>query len=455
METFLNKSRSILTLTFLVTYLVNIFAQLTELTFLLALLILCLLCINLPFLKGVNKYVSLILFTCGLLLLLKSNADINQWITALNKNTGLICLLATVPLLGIPLNFENFRQALADSAQKHLGIPESFYMITNILSYSIGMLLNLAGITIVYQLLNQASLRYPRSLFITALTRGYGCCVFWSPNFISVAVILHYLGLTWLEVAPWGFLLAGISVLVAYISQKITFSSLVKKEITSTKVITPSQGSEARKLMHKLIALGLFLLILIVVLESVTGESVLVIVPLIAIIFPFIIALLWKKQTIYFQDLKHYYNNSLPQMKNEIVLFAVAGFFGQSLIEAGIGDLLAKILIDLNIKYSLLYIIAFIAVMVFPSLIGIHPVVSGSTIAVTIPVTLLPLTPLQYAMTLLTGWTLAILLSPFSGTNLVTAGIAQETPLKVGIAWNWRYASILSVIYVVVLEMIG
>jgi len=455
MNNCLDPIRSMLTLSFLLVYLVNIFLNLQTLTNILAFLIVWLLVINLPYLKSINKYVSLVLLLCGSVLLINCKADIFQWVNALTKNTGLICLLTTVPLLGIPLNFENFRQALADSAQKYLNVPASFYLITNILSYSIGMLLNLAGISIVYQLLNQAAAKYPRNLFITALTRGYGCCVFWSPNFISVAVILHYLKLPWLEVAPWGFLFAGISIFVAYILQKINFASQLNENAADKEANFPPKSNESAKLLHKLVGLGLFLLFLIIILEYITGESVLVIVPLLAITFPYLVALLWRKQNIFYPALRNYYTHSLPRMKNEIVLFAVAGFFGQSLIEAGVGDLLAKIIEASNIESSFLYIVAIIGIMVLPSLIGIHPVVSGSTIAVTVPVSILPLMPIQYALTLLTGWTLSIILSPFSGTVLVTAGMTSETPFKVGIGWNWRYALILTAIYVVILPLIN
>ncbi|KJS88175.1 MAG: hypothetical protein JM58_02025 [Peptococcaceae bacterium BICA1-8] len=452
MEIYLNRLRSILTLLFILLYFANVFMESAIINTSIALLVIFLLLINMPFLVEINKYVSMILFLGGLVLLIYLNGNVTQWISAFTKNAGLICLLITVPLLAIPLAFEDFQQAISSSTQKYLSVPQSFYLISNILSYSMGMLLNVAGISIVYQLLNKPAEKYPRSLFITALTRGYGCCVFWSPNFISVAVILHYLDLSWFSIAPWGFVFAGISIFVAYVLQK--FSSLPKVNEKISDLSYAPMDRENTKVLRKLIILGIFLLFLIVILEYFTGESVLVIVPLVAIIFPFVVALLWRKQTIYFKALFSYYNFSLPKMKNEIVLFTVAGFFGQALSFAGVGEFLPKAIANSGIEHSFIYIILIIAVMVFPSLIGIHPVISGSTIAVTLPVSLLPLMPIQYALTLLTGWTLAILISPFSGTVLVTAAVTGETPFNVGMAWNWRYALILSAVYILILPFI-
>jgi DcuC family C4-dicarboxylate transporter len=453
-ETILNPLRSQLALAFLLLFLINIFFDLMIINNILAIITVCLILINLPFLKGINKYVSLFLLSSGIVLLISTGAPLAQWANALTANTGLICLILAVPLLGIPLDFEDFRQALAQSVKKYMDRPQPFYLITTFLSYSLGMLLNLAAITIIYQLLNRVATKYPRSLFLTALTRGYGYCVFWSPNFVSVAVVLHYLELTWFKIAPWGFLFTTISIVIAYLFLKIEYASLIKDSTFPKEAEIPPGDKEETKVLKKLMALGLFLLLLIVFLEYLTGKSVLIIVPLVSVIFPYVVAVLWRKTTVYYNALKHYYKNTLANSKNEIVLFAIAGFFGQALIEAGVGELLTKIINNANIEQGLIYIIAIIVPMVLLSLIGIHPVVSGSTIAVTVPVTSLPLMPIQYALTLLAGWTLAIILSPFSGTVLITSGISQESPYKLGIGWNWRYALILFVIYVLLLSFI-
>jgi hypothetical protein len=451
-ETTLNPLRSRLTLTYLSLFLINIFLNSKSISYILAIIAVCLLFTNLPFLTSINKFVSLLLLISGIFLLRSADADLGLWVNALTKNTSLICLLISVPLLGIPLDFENFRQALAQNVKKYLDKPQSFYLITNILTYSICTLLNIAGITIIYQLLNQVSLKYPRRLFITALTRGYGCGVFWSPNLVSVAVILHYLELSWIQIAPWGFLFAGISILVAYLSQKVEYSTLIKECNAMVKAEINPKDKEATKLLRKLVVLGLFLLILIMFMEDFTGQSVVVLVPLVSVIFPFIAALLWRKMSVYYHSLKDYYRETLPNSKNEFVLFTAAGFFGQALIEAGVGDFLAEAIIASNIEQGYIYIIVIISLMASLSVIGIHPLVTGTTIALTIPVSLLPLMPIQYALTLLTGWTLAIILSPFSGTVLLTSAISSETPFKVGVGWNWRYALILIAVYSVLLS---
>ena len=152
--------------------------------------------------------------------------------------------------MGIPLDFEDFRQALAQSVKKYMDRPQPFYLITTFLSYSLGMLLNLAAITIIYQLLNRVATKYPRSLFLTALTRGYGYCVFWSPNFVSVAVVLHYLELTWFKIAPWGFLFTTISIVIAYLFLKIEYASLIK-DSTFPKEAEILRNKEETKVLKK------------------------------------------------------------------------------------------------------------------------------------------------------------------------------------------------------------
>ena len=126
MQIYLNRLRSILTLLFIFLYFANIFMESSTINTSIALIVIFLLLINLPFLTGVNKYVSLILFLGGLVLLIYFKGDITHWISAFTKNAGLICLLITVPLLAIPLAFEDFQQAISSSTQKYLNDSQSF-----------------------------------------------------------------------------------------------------------------------------------------------------------------------------------------------------------------------------------------------------------------------------------------------------------------------------------------
>lgn len=444
--------KSIAILSFVLLYLINVLVDHNLLNTLMTFIIISLLIINIPLLKGPSKYISLALFSIGIILMFKYQATILEWQVGLIKNAGIITLLVTVPMLGFPLFYEDFQQAIMKISKKHLNTPVSFYSITTILSFCLGILLNIASMSIVSHLLNETKKQYSNNLFSSALTRGIMGCSIWSPSFVGVAVVLHYTELPWIKIAPFGILLALISLILSIKYEQYHF-----KDYQKIKTLTQSEtkiSKETSKILKRLMILGISLIFTIVFLELLTGLSVLVVVPLVSLLGPFFIALIWGKLPVFYDSFKNYANNKLPNMKNEIVLFTAAGFFGHSLNIAKIGDYISEVIYYLNIQQSYLLIAILMAIIIVFALIGVHPVITVSTILITLPVSKIPLMPIQFTLTILISYSIATLLSPISGTVLVASGILKENPFNIGLFWNWQYALILIIIYITILSVI-
>ncbi|MFZ5946200.1 MAG: hypothetical protein ACOYVD_19090 [Bacillota bacterium] len=451
----INRSKSVLILTFIVLFLINTFAPSLLLNNILAVIVVLVMAVNLPFLKGSSRYISICLLIISLVIMLSIDAGISEWRAGLNKNVGIVSLLVTVPMLSFPLYYDNFQKAIVQISTKYLNTSFNFYSVTSLLSYSLGIFLNVASMNITYHLLEESKERYPISIFSSALTRGFNSCSIWSPNFVGVAVILEYLNLPWIKMAPIGFLLSLTTLLFS-----IKYEQLIERVKPKSSEKTSYQGwknslvTEDRKLLFRLASIGILLILLIIITEILTGLSVLVIVPIIAFLAPFMLALLWGKGHVY----KHCFNNylwgKLPKMENEIVLFLTAGLFGQAVNSTNVGSYAVNFINSLNIQHGSILITILMLIIVLLSLLGIHPVVTTSTIALTLPISQVPLVPIQYTLTLLTAYAVAALLSPISGTVLVAAGIFKENPFNIGIGWNWKYSCSLMVLYIVLLSMI-
>ncbi|MGI6225679.1 MAG: hypothetical protein ACOYJ1_05415 [Peptococcales bacterium] len=436
---------------FTIFYLLKVFLHWNILNILLTILIAGLLIINLPLLKGPSKIISIVLFTLGMILMFTSKATINDWQTGLINNAGIITLLITVPMLGFPLLFENFQQAITEISHKHLDTPVNFYSISNFLCFCLATILNIASVSIVNHLLNEAKKQYPIELFSRALTRAIMSCSIWSPSFVGVAVVLHYTGFPWIKIAPWGLLFALIALFLGISLEKFHNRSFPKNITLSPKKNVSQQN---KRLLKILVILGTFMISAIIFLEVLTGLSVLVVVPLVALLGPLFIGIVWGKMPIFLSCFRNFFNEKLPNMKNEIVLFTAAGFFGHSLNVAHIGEYASKIIVYLDIQEPFFLIMILMGIIISMALIGVHPVVTSSTILITLPVSQIPLMPIQFALTVIMGYSIAALLSPISGTVLVTSGVLGENPLNVGIKWNWQYALILIFICIFVLALI-
>lgn len=448
----IKKIKSMAIVAFATLYLINVFIANNLLNTLMTLIIIGLLTIDLPLLKGPSRYISWGLFGIGTVLMLKFNASPMDWQTGLIQNAGIVTLLVTVPLLGFPLLYYDFQQAILKISQRYFNTPLSFYKITTLLTYSLGIILNIASISIVYHLLNDTKEQYPDYLFSSALTRGIMASGIWSPSFVGVAIVLHYTGLSWITIAPLGFLLATVSLLLSIKFEQSHYKNDQKIDALAEKGLEISGETEI--LLKKLIKVGFSLLFAIVLLESLTDLSVLVVVPIVSIFGPFIIALIWGKLPVFFDSLNNFTNNKLPDMKNEICLFTGAGLFGHSLDIAQIGSYVSNIINYLNIQQSFLLIVILLAIIILFSLIGVHPLISASTILITLPVTKLPLMPIQYALTVLIGYSIATILSPISGTVLIASGVLKKNPFKIGLYENGQYSVCLIIVYIIVLALI-
>ena len=122
------------------------------------------------------------------------NADLEHWVSALGSNTGLVALFISLPFLSFPLKYENYQSSLEKFSLKYIKNTVTLANFSALLTFFLASLLNLGAMQVVYNLLYQkkASLDYERILFRSML-RGNLAALFWSPNYVAVAVIIHSL----------------------------------------------------------------------------------------------------------------------------------------------------------------------------------------------------------------------------------------------------------------------
>lgn len=405
-----------------------------------------------PDVKNSNKLLAMALFILGAYILIKSNAGLKDLLRAFTENAGIITLLLTVPLLSIILHYDNYAEGILELAEKYITSNFSFYTITVFIVNGLGMILNLATIPLVYQLMEKTSQYYPQKLYYKALTRGFCTNLMWSPNFISVAVVLHYLKIPWYKIAPLGLLLAIVGNLLGIVIERLSR----KEPDVRLLVSSHKEGTYAsrKRYSYKLIGLIAFFIFYIILLELCIDQSVLVTVPLVSFTAPLILALILKKMGIFKEKFRDYLHVSLPGMHNEVFLFTAIGFLGYALRISNIGQYIVALINRLGFNSASSLIPLLLTVIALLSLIGVHPIISISTVAVTLPVGTLPLTELQMAVTLLAGYLLYLILSPFSALSLIMTGITKESPLEVSIKLNFAYGVSFAVVTSLILSLL-
>ena len=128
----------------------------------------------------------------------------------------------------------------------------------------------------------------------------------------------------------------------------------------------------------KVVELSAFAFLLVVSVAATSqlgGLSAIVVVAMASLVFPVAWMAAIGRFPTYAREFRgDYFNNKLPQSKNQIVLFAGAGFFAQSIGYSHLGDALVGSLLHMTGQSVLLLTVAIIGITLATSAVGIHPI---------------------------------------------------------------------------------
>lgn len=449
---YLKHIRRIVILFFAGLYLLNYFLNSPNISILSSFLLVFIIVSALPELPRTNLLVSMGIFIVGSVILLYLDKPPLLWLAALSNNSGLVALFISVPLFGLPFFFENYQDDLRNLALKYMTNVWVFCLLVAAVSHLLGVLLSIGAIALVYELFKKNALLYKAEKpFLAALHQGYMATGFWSPAWASMVVVTQTLNLEWLQIIPFGIAFALGSIVLSLLLLKLN----LKRSGESYPNLKPDHEVSVNwRRINTLVALLLGLILTIVLFDYYTDWKILIIIPIVALLYPICCALLLGKTPQLKSGFSNYYDKTLFKIKNEIVLFTAAGFLGKSLELSGIARVIPELLPPWLIKYPFLLLLFMMFIMVAASLCGIHPVVSGSALVGAINPAALGLSVFVFAFTILSGWSVAILVSPFSAISLISSGLTGIPSWDISLRINGPFGFILLIILALVLTLL-
>lgn len=442
--------KNISILVFAILYLFNYFLQSSTVLLITGLLLLVINIFLLPGMPKATRRVSAALYLSGGVLLVIYGKTPLYWLEAVLTNAGLATLFIFLPLISLPFFYENYQEELKNLAQHYMASIFPFCLLTFFATHLLGVIILLGAPSIIYQILGPNARYYNAERpFLASLMQGMMASGFWSPVWTSILVISHYLDISWLQIVPYGLFFAFLSLCLT-----IAWLYLeMRRHPDSYQVPQPDPTATVNwKYIYTIIILAFSFILAIISLDLLTTWKIVTIIPVVAWTLPLLIALFQRKTGKYLAGMRNYYHKGLSSVRNEVVLFTSAGFLGKSLEAAGIGSLLPHILPPWLNSYPLVSILLIMAVMVLLSLVGLHPIISGTALASAINPLTLGLPVFIFALTLLCGWAICILVSPFSGNNLVLSGIASRPPWSISLGINGCYGMATLVLMALVIN---
>lgn len=442
-----------LVLIFAILRLTNYFVQILSLQIISCVIMLFVIAYSLPKMDYISRRVILGMFLIGGILLALSSTTAKQWLMALLSNANLATLLILAPMLSAPFFYEDYQSDLKTLAQAKMQTILGFCLLTTVASHIVGVLVGVGTVIIMYDLLNPLQKMYnAETPFLKALSRGYNSSGFWSPAWGSVIVYSVYPDVKWTTIVP-------LAIIFAIIFNGISLGSLyfeTKRYPNRYKTLHPDTNTPIRwNKIAAMLALALAMVGTIVVLNKITKWDLMLVVPIASIIFPILSAFVQNKWQPYKGEMVKFYNTSLIKVQSQVALYAAAGFLGKAMDISGVGAMIPKLLPHWLISYSPLMIAALVLLMIIPSLIGIHPAATGTAMVTALVPASLGLDNYTFCLTIIFGWLITILASPFSATSLILATNTGRSNWAVSIIMNWKFCLVCLIVFSYLISLIG
>ena len=374
-----------------------------------------------PILTSATKKQATVLLSTGVLMLLVgvSKGIALPWALIFTRNLPIITMLSAVSFLSLA-------SPDGEETQKERGAKG--IISTMLVCHLLGAFINLAIVFVTGDRLAKKGRLTDAQTFV--IMRSFGAAAFWSPFFVASGVALTYApGSSWQQMAIPGLFM----VIVVFL---LTFIQAMRTE---------GKSFEGFPLRLENLFLPIFLGAAVFLGHYVAPE--IKTLNLIALLAPTAAFLFMKKRPRQ-EHLLKYVNTQMYRSTNQIVPFFSAGVFA-----AGIASLIAGFpeLFAIRItEFTPLIFAIFSGVMLFVSMIGIHPVISIATVS---PFLTGLGDPNQLAFCFLLVWGAGTSTSPLSGIGLAVTGryFASARQILRSNAWYvvvvWLLASLLNALW--------
>lgn len=461
MGSLLTHTRSVLTFTLAIAYLSNLFLQAVWINHLIIILMSIVILLSLLVVSGSAKIIGYISFAVSIIIFLYYQAPLSVWQQALEENLYFVVMFTMIPLLRVPIQHGGYFEALQGFFKRFVNTSSKFYLLVSFISTFVGILVNMAVVPLVHAISSASEFSANKKLLSSAISRGFTTCTIWAPTMASMALISQFTGVKWHEFFPYGILGGVICGVTGY---TLTMIEEKRKEGRGTPVsCEPSEEIDSRRIndkinYRKVIELAFFGIVLITsigVISLFTGIHTIIVVSLMALIFPILWLTIIRRLPVLFREFKgEYYHKSLPNLKNEIILFVGAGLFATSITYSHLGDYVPMFLSLLVGQNAIMFSIVVIVISLILSALGVHPIVSIAIIGGTIDPSLYGVSPLYMALLLAGSWAMGLSISPSAASIIAIAGLADESPVQVGPRWNGLYVLLSSAVLILVMTLL-
>lgn len=442
--------RSYFILSICLIFLLRYFIPVDALLYVLALFTLAAFAGSVTLAKRLPQFFSVLMLLAGTVLTFAKGDGIKEAALGITTNIPLLTLLVLVPLLSIPFKLGGFFDSIQTYLKRLRNSPRKMFAGISGVIFLLGPILNLGSIRFIHDLVKD--MRLHARLLTKAYMIGFATTILWSPYYAAVGITLLYLHVSIGSYMAYGI---GLAILFLVIGN-VLFGFSARKLTAEPDELSLSEPDAATAAIHrqKLKTLPLLILSLMavtIVAEMLTGWSMLVLVSLLALVFPLLWVALSKQWSAFKDHLIDYRDKSVPVMNNETIMYISAGFFGQALRGTTFGEGINRFMTDIAQVSFLLFALFILLTMVTVTFIGIHQVVTVTVLATQMDPAMLGTTKEILAMVIMLSWMASSILSPVNPINLLVGTMTKRSSIEIGIKDNGVFVLVVCAVGLAIL----
>lgn len=404
------------------------------------------------FVRRSSRVAALLLICAGTIIFVYHDVRVIQMVQGLGQNINLLTLFLVVPFIGVVMSIGGYLTALKQLIQEQEQDGQAHpYRLSSILIGTMGFILNLGVLPITQRIAEESFSSYEKKKMGMVMLRAFNFCVYWSPYFVNVGLVVVLFDVSWFNIGWAGFVIALVYLLIsALFFRLIQFENDSKHE--RRKVNKPIAHSDAANKIKALIIWSISLFIASVILDLLVEVNMLTIVSILALVYPLIWAGAIGVLKEYLEEVVKNIFNAFERLKNEIAVFISAGYFGVALSYTEAGEWASSAIFALSFGSVYLMSVLIISFSVVLALVGIHPVIVLIGVGSSLSPALFGVSPEFMALVLILAWAMSTSVSPFSGSVLMTSALINESPWTVS-QKNWLFNGTLMLILPLVLYL--
>lgn len=342
----------------------------------------------------------------------------------------------------LPLRIAAMSSAMVDQAGRFVvhQPPARRFALLAIGGHVFGVLLNIGGLLLLLHVALRGPLAAPddrvtriQTRRITnAVLRGFGSNIFWSPLGLGLNLLLTLVpALSWTEFLPYGLTASAVFVSLGWVFDRM-------------------QSPPGRQSNPRGVSGGPWgLLGLLAVLAAISGGAsaleivfglplrgaIVMIVPLFAIAWAAIARPVELSAPQAIAGLGRQTLRQAPGAVNEIAIIASAGYLGLVIALLIPNAAVAQFALLTGLEGARLACV--LSLLIFAtSIIGLNPMIAATVCVSAIVAAQISIAPPLLVLATLTGWALALIVSPATSTVAITSSAAHQTPATIGLRWN-------------------